>query len=369
MNLKKRANDAADHAIAEFKRLRGTSGDAEAFAEVGKKFHETVFPDDSDTTANYMNKLYSDTIRKKCFEEFPEFKGSKIIPNVPVAIQTERNKSGIVKVTEYVDKPIKIDADKMIDIAIAGLKKGLEDKIYPEVKLCLSFLICVRSNDMNPNSVRTNGVMPKYGVTHSLIEQYPGTFSMLPSKQKDGNVYKDFCNVTIVKPEHYPLVEKAIVFLLDPTNAKKYCYGGKTSYDKRQECGAQTNSQWSDRLFDHMVDHVGFKAAILDWNGWEKQDEKNGNGKISETFGRRFVACCIHKEIIQFDDQLNVGCLAADLCLGHVKGSSATRPYLRYNVRPTQVPGVVLKKVQEDNPIAISEDTVITQGLFLEQTM
>ena len=363
MTLKKRANEAADHAVAEFKRLRSTCGDAEAFAQVGKKFHETVFPDDSDTSANYMNRLYSLTIRKKITEAFPEFKGSKIIPRVPEAIQYERNASGITQVTEYVDKPIKIDADKMIDIAIAGLKKGLEDKIYPEVKLCLSFLICVRSNDMNPNFVRSNGVMPKYGDTHSMIEQCPGTFCMLPSKQKEGNEYKDFCNVTIVKPEHYPLVEKAIVFLLDPTNAKRPCYCGTTSYQQRKECGAQTRDcQWSGKVYGDMVDHVGFKAAILDWNGWENEQ------KICETFGRRFVACCIHKEIIQFDDQLNVGWLAADLCLGHVKGSSATRPYLRYNVRPTQIPGVVLKKVQEDNPIVISEDKKITQGLYLERT-
>jgi len=78
------------------------------------------------------------------------------------------------------------------------------------------------------------------------------------------------------------------------------------------------------------------------------------------------VACCIHKEIIKFDDDLNVGCLAADICLGHVIGSTATRPYLRYDVRPTRLPDILLKQVRD--PILIAQGKEISTGLFLEQT-
>lgn len=97
------------------------------------------------------------------------------------------------------ENPIQINADLMIAKALAGLKDGLHDKIYPEVKLCLSFLCCLRSNDLNPKFVRGNGQAPKLGVTHEWLDDYDGSFMMLPSKQKDGTNYKAFSNVTIVK--------------------------------------------------------------------------------------------------------------------------------------------------------------------------
>lgn len=361
-SLKKRAIVAATEGISEFKRLRRTLSDEDAFGIIGKKFHEKLFGDaNNNTTVNYMNRLYGETLRKQIWEEFPEYKGSVLVPKLPEELQTQRNKSGEAQVTEFVKKPIKIDADKMILIAINGLKQGLLDKIYPEVKLSLSFLCCFRSNDLNPNFIRSNNVVPKYGETHSMIEQFPGTFYMLPSKQKEGNEYKEFCNVTIVSQEHYPLIQKAIIFLLDYNNAKLQCYSGLSQYKKRTPCGAQTKDcQWSGRIYQEMVTHVGFKNAILNWNGWEEKQ------KICETFGRRFVACCIHKEIIRFDDDLNVGCLAADLCLGHVIGSTATRPYLRYDVRPTQISQVLLKQVND--PIMIAQGKEITTGIYLQQT-
>ena len=141
--------------------------------------------------------------------------------------------------------------------------------------------------------------------------------------------------------------------------------GKKTYYVKeyvaRTECGATSSvCEWSDRVTKKMIERLGFKETVLDWNGWEDKEF------INETFARRFVASCIHKEILKFEDDLNVGTLAADILLGHVIGSTATRTYLRYNVRPTQVDGVILKKVHE--PIRWAENKEVTTGLFLQQT-
>ena len=107
-----------------------------------------------------------------------------------------------------------------------------------------------------------------------------------------------------------------------------------------------------------MIEFLGFEQAIIDRNG--------SKDPITETFGRRFVACCIHKEILKFEDDLNVGNMAVDSILGHVPGSTATRGYLRYNVRPTQVEGVLLKKVKD--PIVLKDGKQIKTGLYLYKT-
>ena len=91
------------------------------------------------------------------------------------------NDDYMAKVIEYIKKPIEIDADLMIQKATTGLQNALRDEIYPEVKLCLSFLLCMRSNDLNVKSQKKNGTVPKLGLTFSLLEDHPGTFSMVPS--------------------------------------------------------------------------------------------------------------------------------------------------------------------------------------------
>jgi len=360
-SLNKRTVDAIDECIHAVKKFRADSGDDGASLQVvGLMFHQKLFPSGHPYSLNTMNKHYT-TFRKEMGREFPELKDAEQFPKMPSELQDERKQQDIDAVNAHVQKPLVIDADLLITKAIAGLQEALRDSIYPEVKLCLSFLLCMRSNDMSPRFPRTNGVVPKLGVTHHLLDELPGCFVMLPSKQREGDEYVAFSNVTIVNPIHYPLIKEAITFLLNHTKAHNRCYGSVEAYLKRTPCGAESKGcEWSDRLTKEVVKRLGFKDAIIDWNGWEED--------INESFARRFVACCIHKEIIKFDNNLNVGTIAADYCLGHVIGSSATRTYLRYSVRPTQVPGLILKKVRDDNPIAISEDTKITQGLYLEQT-
>ena len=362
-SLNKRSIEAIGECVQAFKKLRETSDDAPALSVVGEIFHQKLFPTPDSASLHTINNHYS-KLRKELGNEFPTLRGSTILPKMPKELSDQRKENEIEAVNKHILSPMTIDADLMINKALSGLREGLRDRVYPEVKLCLSFLCCLRSNDLNTLVVRSNGQAPKLGETHHWLDTFPGTFSMLPSKQKEGTDYKAFANITIVKPEFYSLIRKAFEFLLDHQNAKKACYCTLESYNTRKECGAQTkNCEWGYRIKEVMIDRIGFKQAVTNWNGWEDKEF------INETFGRRFVACCVHREIIKFADDLNVGTLAADYCLGHVLGSSATRTYLRYSLRPTQIPGVVLKKVQEDNPIAISEDTKITQGLYLEQTL
>jgi len=359
-SLNKRSIEAVDECVTVFKKLRESSDDAAALCVVGKIFHTKLFPTASTAALHTINNHYV-KLRKELSSEFPDLRGSNILPKMPQDLAKSRKDMEIQTVNSHIENPIKINADLMLSKALRGLKEGLADKIYPEVKLCMSFLCCIRSNDLNPKFVRGNGQTPQIGVTHEWLDDYDGSFIMLPSKQKDGTNYKAFSNVTIVKQEFYPIVKEAFEFLLDHANAKKHCYCSVKEYLARTECGATSSScEWSDRVTKKMIERLGFKEAVLEWNGWEEKEF------INETFARRFVACCIHKEIIRFDNNLNVGMLAADICLGHVVGSTATRTYLRYNVRPTQVEGVILKKVEK--PIKWAEGKEISTGLYLQQT-
>ena len=83
-SLKKRAIVAAEEEISEFKRLRRTLSDEQAFSIIGKNFHEKLFSNDNGgTTVNYMNRIYGETLRKQIWEEFPEYKGSALVPKMP----------------------------------------------------------------------------------------------------------------------------------------------------------------------------------------------------------------------------------------------------------------------------------------------
>lgn len=359
-SLNKRSVDVRSECIQAFKKIRQDTEDAAALCVVGKIFHNNLFPTPDVAKLHTMNKHYT-KLRKEIGEEFPELRGAKILPSMPVELSLARKQLDLDAVNAHILTPIKIDADLMLLKALQGLKEGLADKIYPEVKLCMSFLCCIRSHDLNPKFMRSNGAVPKLGSTHAWLEDFCGTFAMIPSKQRPGDSYKAFANITIVQKVHHPLIKKALEFLLDPLNSSKTCYGSAKDYLARRECGSPTAAcEWGDRVSKKMIQRLGLKDAILDWNGWE------GKEFINESFARRFVACCVHKEIIKLDDNLNVGTLAADMCLGHVTGSTATRTYLRYNVRPTQVDGLILKKIEK--PIKWAPGEEITTGLYLEQT-
>lgn len=367
----KRYRETAETCKEAFKRLRTEGNSSEQCCIcVDEIFKTALFPNLKEllpgaaaepyslAQLESMNRHYVD-LRKELTSENHELFGRDFLPKMPKHLQDERSKLTQARVELCIKQPMKIDADKMIQIAINGLKLGLKDKIYGEVKICFSFVCCVRSNDLNPKMRRTNGLIPEINKTHYWLDQFPGTFAMTPSKQKDGKVYADFTNITIVKPEYYPLIEEAFRFLLSHEHANKHCYGGLKDYESRKEYGAQSKDcEWSTRVRKKMIEYIGFETAIIDRNG--------SKDLITETFGRRFVACCVHKEIIRFEDDLNVGNMAVDSVLGHNQGSTATRGYLRYNVRPTQVTGVILKKI--DDPIILSDGKQINQGLFLQQT-
>ena len=135
------ARVCADECLEDFKKLRETCSDEDACNVIEKKFHETIFTSDYNSTTLYMKKIYTDTIRKKLSDAFPELKGAKILPSPPEALVKKANDDYMAKVIEYIKKPIEINADLMIQKATTGLQNALRDEIYPEVKLCLSFLL------------------------------------------------------------------------------------------------------------------------------------------------------------------------------------------------------------------------------------
>ena len=93
---------------------------------------------------------------------------------------------------------------------------------------------------------------------------------------------------------------------------------------------------------------------LIKWHGQK--------AKVDANLSRAFVACCVHKERIEFDRCLNVGDTAAEKALGHFDGSLANRAYMRFCVRPKQIQGKILKKVT--TPIIVNNVSV-EHGIYI----
>ena len=69
---------------------------------------------------------------------------------------------------------------------------------------------------------------------------------VLPDLLLSRYVFPNFATITIVDPKYYPLIEKALNFLLDPANATIPCYKSKRKYLARNPCGPvnDKNKEW-----------------------------------------------------------------------------------------------------------------------------
>jgi len=291
-------------------------------------------------------------INKELKKEFPEKQFSPI--SLPDAIQHARGQKSRDTKNLQIANPVEINADEVIALATRELKRGLKDAIAPEVLFWFNFLVPFRGNDANINHLRDNG--DRCSAENLVyLDDYPGTIAvLLPSKAKVGNAPRPFCTVTIAAPEDYGLIKEALTFLLSEEAKEESCYSSLKLYQKRARCGSCSHVQWSSgKIRQRMIENSKIND-LINWHGQK--------AKVDANLSRAFVACCIHKERIQFDRCLNVGDSAAEKALGHFDGSLANRAYMRFCVRPTQIEDKVLKKVTA--PIVVN-GVSIENGVYI----
>ena len=279
----------------------------------------------------------------------------EILPKMPLKYIKKRSEQYTHNINNKINNPIVINADKLIRLALCALEEAIESKVYPEVVFIMNHLVASRANDFNIGHVRINNTVASQKTCQYIQHaEIIGTIAILEHSKKKENVFPNFATITIVHPKFYPLIKKALDFLLDSSNATISCYTGKKKYLTRVPCGpvSDKNKEWSE-LRPVMIKRLRFEEAIDNWNGHPK----------IFNFGRSFVASCIQEKIIELDKDL-VGVRAVELALGHLQGSNATRSYLRLRVDPVQLPGIILKKVKQ--PIEVN-GKLVTSGVYISR--
>lgn len=288
-------------------------------------------------------KQYFKLLRREIARENPDLDAA-ILPKCPPEVFRTVSNAERGRVRDRCDAPIIIRGDDLITLAVAGLEDGMVRWQVPQVLFCLSYLVALRPNDLNVAFVRQNGVSsgPE---THVVAR--PGTLlNLAPSKACPGaRAPRPYATALICDPKHYETVERALRFVqtseiaaLPPTRKKKAYLEGFPSGPE------VTGTEWGTHqkgVRRAMLDRLGFEGAVQTWGAYR--------GGFTKQLGRSFVASCVEQGRFQLEPGLNPT-RAVELLLGHEPLSSTNVNYLRCDVRPSKVHGVLLRKVEPDRP-------------------
>ena len=355
MAYSKRAFD--DFRENSIKRMKTATSLDDECAKIKAEFTNTFF----NPPVGNLHTLHTrcGELKKEISKNFPEdidrLIEKAILPRMPLKYIKQRSEQYTQNINNRINNPIVINADKLIQLGLSALEEAIDSKVYPEVVFIMNHLVASRANDFNIGHIRENSTIASSATCQYIKDpDILGTIAILEHSKKKNNVFPNFATITIVDPKYYPLIEKALNFLLDPENAKIPCYKSKRKYLTRVPCGPvnDKNKEWS-QLRPIMIERLRFEEAIENWNDHPQVFN----------FGRSFVASCIQEKIIELDKDL-VGVRAVELALGHLQGSNATRSYLRLRVEPTRIPGIILKKVKD--PIEVN-DKQVTSGVYISR--
>jgi len=311
------------------------------------------------------------TLNSKIKEQMPELAriledGRKTWPNwlptYPDALKKKRKRRDEEAQQKKIDNPIIlkqeddfIGSEWIIKRALFGLQIAVDHKIIPLLLYCISFLVPIRPNDLNPRFVRKNGVIPGketyelvYTVdTMALIIKQPSKFN---EQQKSILPYATvfICNCT-----HYPLIKTAIDMLQNPETLNLPTYTRFEDLVDLKPCGP-LQTPWKGKIASRMKDMLNFEFAIETWGALER------SCNFTQQLARSFCASCISDNIIK-------NTLAADTgierALGHCNNSSNNQTYLKFITRPTAMKKMRLIKVTESEPIILQCGQVIKNGV------
>lgn len=268
--------------------------------------------------------------------------------------------------------PRVVDGNKLIELAIDGIRSGIKRNQVPQVLFCLAFLVDLRVIDLNTARQRawTESASTATHVigrrTKSGKEVIGTLINLLPSKMRFGVDPKDWQSsiVMICKPEFYPLVEEAIKFVLE--NGKKWdCSSSVQDYLNDKPCGAPRGTEWGSYNDENSVNYEMIKELRFNncVKSWGSKKFKNWD-MLS---GRSFVTCMIQQGVLKRPEGLLPDEIVT-LALSHSHNSGADKNYLKVDIQPPPVPveGVILRAT-EDDPVVCDDGTEVSYGLYLER--
>ena len=281
--------------------------------------------------------------------------GTKLwLPQCPQNLYKCVSALGQSRVAIRIEDPVVIDADKLIQLMVNGVKDGVINKQYPQVVFCLNYLIALRPNDLNKGHVRINspfdGVVPTdhviangkfddFDVVGTLINQNPSKF--IEGKRS----IESYSTVFICDVSDYSIVEQGIEFVQNKENISVPCNGFVDHYLKNIPCGPTANQQWGNArsgVMKAMIARLNLNTAVKKW-----ATHKFG---FTKQLGRGFVASCVEQGRFKLEIGLTP-MKSVELLLGHEKLSSSNVCYLKMDVRPKQVEGIILRKVTQEKQL------------------
>ena len=282
------------------------------------------------------------------------------LPTTTEEVKRKRKDRDLDSRQSKIDNPLKLKqeddlngAGYIIERAIWGLQIGVEHKIIPLLLYCISYLVPIRPNDLNPAFVRKNGVRPGRD-TYELVYT-DNTLALAikkPSKVNEMQIaIQPYTTVFICKPCHYALIKRAIDLLQDPEILNLPTYKKVVNFIDRKPCGP-LQKPWVGKIAERMKEELDFEKGVDKWGFFKP--------KFTQQLARSFTASCLHDNIIRNNFAADIG---VERALGHAKNSSNNTTYLKCVTRPVPHKGVRLLKVNEENPVILADGTLITNGL------
>ena len=71
------------------------------------------------------------------------------LPKCPQDVYKRVSAIGQTRVANRIEDPVVVDAEKLIQLMVNGVKNGVTMKQYPQVVFCINYLIDLRPNDLN----------------------------------------------------------------------------------------------------------------------------------------------------------------------------------------------------------------------------
>jgi hypothetical protein len=307
------------------------------------------------TKRNSFNDLRSE-IRKL----IPDI-DAKDLPKCPDDVNATTKAQGVVCLNTRTNNKIIVDADKLIELFVAGVRDGMGRRQVPQVLFCLGYLIGLRPNDLNTQKKRADGTFSRLtdfqyieGGATSGEDELVIIGSIKNTRPSKENKSKEFITAyitgTVCDTKDNDLIRDAIAWAMDSRNAALPCITTKTQYTRGDASGAEVEgTEWrngrpSGWVMTPMIERLGLNECVEDWGCH--------NGGFTKALGRSFVACCVEQGRFKFDKGLTAS-HAIELALGHAPLSSNNVNYLKFDFgqKCTPIPGVMAVKVCEANPV------------------
>jgi len=360
------------------KRIWGSCGRDQALNNLAKDFVKTPNESKEKKATEIKNyiietcqdlsdssvKQYFKTLRRLIKEIDPGIPTS-CLPKCPETVFKRVKVQEKKQIEKRFDDPAIIDSDVLIDRLLSGLKEGLRKKQCPQILFCLNYLVPTRVNDLNCLHERVGEDKNKFSNenTHIFDKENGNLLNLFPSKKQEKSI-KKYATVCICDPTHYELVFHALEFVRSeealslPLITTVAQFLNETPSGPIFEANGKRLRPWK-KIDKVMIDDMNLHDAVKSWGSL--------NPRFTRQLGRSFAACCVEQGIFEFERGL-CPTKAIELFLGHEPLSSANVSYLRIDVKPNKMKGVVLRKVSDSNCLEHGQDK-ISYGVMLEKVI